>query len=130
MLKRVTSLRAFSFGIPLFNSSPAAKVIEVSDSAAFQKVLKSDNLVLVDFYANWCGPCKMLTPVLTKVVNNQSGVTMIKVDVDAVSDVAQEYRISSIPTVVAMKNGSEVGRFIGLKDEQKVKQFINQFQEK
>ncbi|KAI3633454.1 hypothetical protein MIR68_008401 [Amoeboaphelidium protococcarum] len=130
MLKRVTSLRAFSFGIPLFNSSPAAKVIEVSDSAAFQKVLKSDNLVLVDFYANWCGPCKMLTPVLTKVVNNQSGVTMIKVDVDAVSEVAQEYRISSLPTVVAMKNGSEVGRFIGLKDEQKVKQFINQFQEK
>ncbi|KAI3635900.1 hypothetical protein MIR68_006538 [Amoeboaphelidium protococcarum] len=130
MLKRVTSLRAFSFGIPLFNSSPAAKVIEVSDSAAFQKVLKSDNLVLVDFYANWCGPCKMLTPVLTKVVNNQSGVTMIKVDVDAVSDVAQQYRISSLPTVVAMKNGSEVGRFIGLKDEQKVKQFINQFQEK
>ncbi|KAI3643306.1 hypothetical protein MP228_012861 [Amoeboaphelidium protococcarum] len=130
MLKRVTSLRAFSFGIPLFNSSPAAKVIEVSDSAAFQKVLKSDSLVLVDFYANWCGPCKMLTPVLTKVVNNQSGVTMIKVDVDAVSDVAQEYRISSLPTVVAMKNGSEVGRFIGLKDEQKVKQFINQFKEK
>lgn len=102
-------------------------VQEATSAVTFQKLLNNagDKLVVVDFYATWCGPCKMLTPVLAKVTQSQD-VLLVKVDVDQVADVAAEYEISSLPTVVAVKRSRELERFVGVKDEQAVRKFIAQ----
>jgi thioredoxin 1 len=73
-------------------------------SNEFNETIK-EGLVLVDFYADWCGPCKMLAPVLEQFSNDNNDVKVIKVNVDEASDLAEKYRIMSIPTLLLFKNG-------------------------
>jgi len=73
--------------------------------------------VLIDFYADWCGPCKMLSPILVKLAQDHPEVTVVKCDVDKNQELAMKFGVRSIPTVVAMKNGVEVNRKIGLANE-------------
>jgi putative thioredoxin len=80
--------------------------------------------VVVDFWADWCGPCKMLTPVLEQETNAQ-GVTLAKVDVDANQEVAREYGISGIPAVKAFRNGQVVAEFVGAQPAVRVKEFLD-----
>ena len=77
--------------------------------------------VLVDFYANWCGPCKMLGPVLEKVSDE---IKIIKVNVDNNQDLAREYGVMSIPCVILFDKGSEVKRSVGFLPESKLRDFI------
>ena len=77
--------------------------------------------VVVDFSATWCGPCKMLAPVLEKV---ESDVKVIKVDTDEFEDLAREYGVMSIPTLVLLENGKEVKRNIGFIDKKKLEEFL------
>lgn len=77
--------------------------------------------VLVDFYANWCGPCKMLGPVLEKVSND---IRVVKVDVDKFSEIARSYGVMSIPCVILFAEGKEIKRNIGFMPEEKMKEFI------
>lgn len=77
------------------------------------KVLKSDSPVLVDFYADWCGPCKMAAPVLDELSEEQDAVKIMKVNVDENQELAQEHGVMSIPTVVLFNNGEEENRKIG-----------------
>lgn len=81
------------------------------------EVLKSDKVVLVDFFATWCGPCKMLTPVLEKVSTSRIDFDIAKVDVDSNQELAYEYGIEVVPTMVIFKNGEVVGRMEGYLDE-------------
>jgi thioredoxin 1 len=86
------------------------------------KVLTKDNfseeisngVVLVDMYADWCGPCKALTPILEELSSSRNDVTFAKLDVDANQEIAMNYGVMSIPCVIIFKNGQEVGRVIGL----------------
>ncbi len=78
--------------------------------------------VLVDFYANWCGPCKMLGPVLEKV---ESDIKVIKVDVDAFEDLAREYGVMSIPTIILFNEGKEIKRNIGFIDKERLEKFLD-----
>ena len=78
--------------------------------------------VLVDFYANWCGPCKMLSPVLEKV---SSDIKVIKVDIDKYNDLAREYGVMSIPCLILFENNKEVKRNIGFIPEVNLKEFID-----
>ena len=78
--------------------------------------------VLVDFYANWCGPCKMLSPVLEKV---SSDIKVIKVDIDKYNDLAREYGVMSIPCLILFENNKELKRNIGFIPEVKLKEFID-----
>ena len=85
----------------------------------FNELIKEKTLV--DFYANWCGPCKMIAPELEKV---ESNVKVIKVDVDEFEDLARTYGVMSIPTLVLFENGKELKRTIGFMDKDKIEKFI------
>ena len=86
----------------------------------FKELIKEK--VLVDFYANWCGPCKMIAPELEKA---ESNVKVIKVDVDEFEDLAREYGIMSIPTLVLFENGKELKRTIGFIDKDRIEKFVD-----
>lgn len=77
--------------------------------------------VLVDFYANWCGPCKMIAPILEKV---NSELSVVKVDVDEFEDLAREYGVMSIPTLILFDNGNEVKRNVGFMSQDQIEKFL------
>jgi len=85
----------------------------------FQDIIKEK--VLVDFYATWCGPCKMLSPVLEKIT---SDIKVVKVDVDKYQDLAREYGVMSIPCLILFEDNKEIKRNIGFIPESKLKEFI------
>ena len=88
----------------------------------FNEMIK-DDLVIVDFYANWCGPCKMFGPVFEEV-GNSNEMNFVKVDVDKDSDIARRYGVMSIPTVILFKDGVEVKRYTGFMDKEKLIEFL------
>lgn len=82
---------------------------------SFEKIIhESSKPVLVDFWATWCGPCRMLAPVLEEVAKERQDITVCKVDVDEERELALEYGISSIPTLLVFKNGEVVKKSIGV----------------
>jgi len=90
------------------------KPIELTDSTFDLEVLKSDKPVLVDFWAVWCGPCKMIAPIVEEIANEYNGVIKVgKVDVDTYQQIAMRYGIRSIPTLLIFKGGVVVDQIIG-----------------
>ena len=89
----------------------------------FNQLIGSD-IVLVDFFATWCGPCKMLGPVLESLANNRSTVKIVKVDVDECETLARSYGIMSVPTLLLFKNGKLLGSKIGFMPETELQQWI------
>jgi thioredoxin 1 len=80
---------------------------------------------LVDFYADWCGPCRMMTPVLEKVAQEvQAQAKITKLDIDHAQRVVSSYQITSVPTLILFKDGKEMGRLVGLRDAETIKDFI------
>jgi thioredoxin 1 len=101
-------------------------VIELTDQNFEQEVLKSDVPVLVDFWAEWCMPCKMLTPTIEKLANDYQGrIKVGKVDTDSNRDTALKYSISNIPTVILFSGGEMTQRFVGLQPEKKFKEALD-----
>jgi thioredoxin 1 len=92
------------------------------NEASFEKAINADAVVVVDFYADWCGPCKMLKPVLDELSN--AGHTIYSVNVDESKELAIKYHISSIPTVLFFKKGKQVDQFVGLKDDSEIEEMI------
>ncbi len=91
----------------------------------FQTQIKK-GIVLVDFHANWCGPCRTLAPVLEQVAKDVQGRAVIgKIDIDNEQRTAAQFQITSVPTMILFKEGKEVGRLIGLRSADAVKEFIN-----
>lgn len=100
--------------------------MKIVDQAGFNSALQGNNPVLVDFFAEWCGPCKMLAPILEKLSSEYAGkVDIIKVDIDEEGELAQKYGIQSIPTLVVFKGGEEADRVIGFQSEDNLKQLLD-----
>ncbi len=95
-------------------------VLTITNENFEQEVLKSDKPVIVDFWAAWCGPCKMLSPVVDQLAEELEGVKVGKINIDEQIELAEKYNVSSIPCVVAFKNGEEVNRSVGLVPKQKL----------
>ena len=90
------------------------------------EVLRSDKPVLLDFYADWCGPCKMLAPTIEEIADELDGkIAVGKVDVDENRELAVKYGVMSIPTVIYFKNGEEVTRLIGVQSREKLLETAN-----
>lgn len=101
-----------------------------SNAQNFKKdVLDSKKLVLVDFFATWCGPCQMLAPVIEELSTSDNSFDIVKVDIDADRDLAIQYEIEAVPTLIIFKDGKEVDRAMGFLDKTSLTNFINQNKE-
>ncbi len=89
-------------------------VLEVTSENFELEVLNSDKTVVIDFYADWCNPCKVLSPIVKEVANENENIKVVKINIDEVQDIANQYSIMSIPTLVVIKNGEEVNRSVGV----------------
>ena len=88
-------------------------VIELTQENYQKEVIESDKPVLIDFFATWCGPCKMVSPVVDEIANERPDIKVCKLDVDRNLDLARTFQVMSVPTLVAMKNGEIVNKIIG-----------------
>ena len=104
----------------------AGNVIELTDGNFDQEVLKSSVPVLVDFWAPWCGPCRMLAPTIEELAREYDGkVKVAKLNTDESPDTAGSYNISSIPTILFFKSGQVVDRLVGVNPKSRFQQILN-----
>ena len=95
-------------------------VIDVNTSNFETEVINSDKKVLIDFYADWCGPCNRLSPIVDKVSVDNKDVKFVRIDVDKNEELMTRYNVRSIPTLVVIENGKEINRSVGLIPEDKI----------
>lgn len=100
-------------------------VLKFEEGNFEEQVLKSEGKVLVDFYADWCGPCKMMTPIIEQIENAvQENVKVGKVNVDSNQELAIKYNVMSIPTIMIFQNGRPIKTFIGVTDKQEILEIL------
>ena len=104
----------------------SANITHVTDQSFDADVLKSSETVLVDYWAEWCGPCKMIAPVLEEVAGTYAGkIKITKMDVDANQEVPAKYGIRGIPTLILFKNGQEVAKKVGAMSKSQLTAFLD-----
>ncbi|MBR4634574.1 thioredoxin [bacterium] len=95
-------------------------IIEITSKDQFDEAVKSETLIIVDFWAVWCGPCRVLKPLLHKIAGEHPEIQLLTVDVDANQELAAQYDINSIPAVFMFKNGEIVDSFVGVMPENEI----------
>lgn len=95
-----------------------SEIIHVNQTNFDGEVINSKLPVLVDFYATWCGPCKQITPILAELAKEKTGVKIVKVDVDENPELATQYGVRGIPTLIIIKNGEVVKTMVGFKNKE------------
>ena len=99
-------------------------VVKLTEANFEQEVMQADRPVLVDFYADWCGPCKMMGPVVEELAGEESNVKVCKINIDEEMAVAQKYGVMSIPTFISFKNGEVAGKQVGAVPKSKLQELI------
>ena len=101
-------------------------ILEVNDNEFEEKVLKSTNPVLCDFWAEWCGPCKQITPILEELSEEfDNKITIAKINIDNNPEIPSQYNIMSIPTLLLFKEGKLVSNQVGLQEKKTLSNWIN-----
>ena len=102
------------------------EILHVTEANFDSQVLQADKPVLVDFWATWCGPCQMQAPILEELAKERDDVIIAKVDVDQNPNLAQKYRVMSIPMLAVFKNGQPVVSAVGLQNKAALNEMLNQ----
>lgn len=92
----------------------------------FESIINNENVTLVDFYASWCGPCKALAPVLDELSNEKPDLLIAKVNVDDDRDLALQFKVRSVPTMIIFKGGKEINRLVGFLPKEEILNRIKQ----
>lgn len=100
-------------------------ILEIKSEAFETEVLKSSEKVLVDFYADWCGPCKMLRPLLEKIAETHDDIKFVSINIDDNEDLADEYNVTVIPCLVIFKKGKEIKRDVGNLSKKEIEVLIS-----
>lgn len=96
-------------------------VLTINSENYEEEVLKADKPVVIDFYANWCGPCRMMSPIIDEIAEEKSdSIKVGKVNVDENQELAMKYGIMSIPTIIIVKNGKVEKTFVGVRDKSEI----------
>ena len=104
--------------------SEEMEILEMTSERFEEEVLKSEKTVLIDFYADWCGPCKMMAPVVERIASENTDLKVVKVNIDNEEELAIKYMVMSIPTFIVIKNGEEVNRIVGAVDKAELESII------
>lgn len=106
---------------------PNEHAVKYLNDENFQKEI-SKGVTLVDFYADWCGPCRMIAPVIEELASEMNGKAQIaKLDIESAQQTTSNFHVTSIPTMIIFKDGQEVKRVVGIKDKETLKTLINSF---
>lgn len=101
------------------------EVIQIKENEFEEKVLKNERLTLVDFYADWCGPCKMISPIILELSKEMEDVDFFKINVDNAEDISRKYGVMSIPTLLVFKNGEVIKTSVGMKSKEEIKELLD-----
>ncbi|XP_067635936.1 thioredoxin [Eurosta solidaginis] len=105
--------------------------VDVKDHYEFdQKVINSENPVIVNFHAEWCDPCKILTPKMSELLDASEDIDLATIDVDTNADLVETFEVKAVPAVLAFRNGVVVDKFIGLVDANSIENLINKLKRK
>ena len=100
-------------------------VINLNENNFEEEVLKSEKTVLIDFWASWCGPCRMMSPIIDEIAEEKTGIKVGKVNVDDNQELAVKYNVMSIPTIMIFENGIPKKTFIGVTDKNEILEQLN-----
>ena len=100
-------------------------VLKITNDNFNEEVLNSNKTAIVDFYADWCGPCKMMSPIMDKIAEENETIKVGKLNVDEAQDVAIKFNVMSIPTIIIFKNGAEYKRFVGVTSKSEILNALN-----
>lgn len=108
------------------NEGGIKMIHHIENGQLVSEVIQNEKLVIVDFFATWCGPCQMLTPILADIDKEYEDVEIYKIDVDENQDATMRYGVTAMPTLVFFKNGKEVERQVGLLPKEALQNLINE----
>lgn len=101
-----------------------SKITKITNENFEEEVIKSEKTVLIDFYATWCGPCKIYSPIVEEFATENEDIKVVKLDIDEAQDIAMEYNVMSIPTTIIIKDGKEVDRAVGVISKELLSQMV------
>ena len=100
-------------------------VLKITNKNFEEEVLNSNKPVIIDFYADWCGPCKMMSPIIDNIAEENSDIKVGKVNVDESQEISIKYNIMSIPTIIIFKEGKEYKKFVGVTSKENILSSLN-----
>ena len=99
-------------------------IININKADFESKIINSERTVLIDFYADWCGPCKMIAPIVHEIAEERDDILVAKVNVDESTDLAIQFGVSSIPTLIVMKGGQVVNKAVGFRSKEQIEALL------